>query len=289
MDVEVDLSSSSESGLSGGDLELYNTTDAFIRQAKEALNGMENYKPCAESIRRAISNPKDADLQRTAFEEVFHNVRYIKGVHALTAELADIVKRIGHSIAPGPESNIAAKQALTKLLADLLVFALDFDQKKMMTPALQNDFAFYKRSLSKNATHPDLPITENEANVISMFIAHANPITKSLKTLEGPDGECVKRALMLLANACSGMVLGRKVEGEKARHACRVMTEAIVLYDHLGFPGAFTKGGDIGVRYAVRAVEALAASEANQLKAQLRYNTVTFGSGAPSVVRYLED
>jgi len=40
-------------------------------------------------------------------------------------------------------------QALVKLLADLFDFVLRFDELKMATPVIQNDFSYYRRNARK--------------------------------------------------------------------------------------------------------------------------------------------
>lgn len=79
-------------------------------------------------------------------------------------------------------------QALVKQLAKLLDFALKFDECKMMTPALQNDLSFYRRSLQRHRKTPslmhessdDIIIPLDEANSMSLFFAHATPMMKEL-------------------------------------------------------------------------------------------------------------
>lgn len=48
------------------------------------------------------------------------------------------------------------QQALVKQLGNMLVFVIDFDQKRLECPQLSNDFAFYRRLLPKFPKHPDV-------------------------------------------------------------------------------------------------------------------------------------
>lgn len=47
------------------------------------------------------------------------------------------------------ESTLDQHQALTKQLGEILHFALAADEIKMSNPAIQNDFSYYRRTVSK--------------------------------------------------------------------------------------------------------------------------------------------
>ncbi len=48
-----------------------------------------------------------------------------------------------------PLEQLEARQALAKQLAHILDFVLRFDELKMKAPAMQNDFSFYRRTMSR--------------------------------------------------------------------------------------------------------------------------------------------
>ncbi len=50
-----------------------------------------------------------------------------------------------------PAEQLESRQALAKQFAQLLDFVLRFDELKMSTPALQNDFSFYRRVMSRRS------------------------------------------------------------------------------------------------------------------------------------------
>uniref|UniRef100_A0A7S1U4X4 CYRIA/CYRIB Rac1 binding domain-containing protein n=1 Tax=Phaeomonas parva TaxID=124430 RepID=A0A7S1U4X4_9STRA len=289
-DVVIDFAGAGKdaSAVAPEDKQLYDELQTFLGTANTALADLMNYRDCSASIRQAISSASDTEVQKTAFEEVFGNVNYIRTVHELAAEMAALLQQACVTIARDGDEGFGRRPGLTTLVAELLHFALEYDVKKMTTPAIQNDFAFYKRSLAKFGSHPNLPLRENEASVVSMFVANANPITKSLKApLE--DNPSVRRALLLLANSCCGMLGSRAVEGKQAEWATKVMTEAVVVYDQLGFPGAFVKTSDLNIRGIIKALDNVDATMGNGMRAQLRYNTVSFSSGHPSITRLLEN
>lgn len=96
------------------------------------------------------------------------------------------------------KSSLEKKQASASLLAKLLIFALDFDDLKMTNPNLQNDFSYYRRTLSRlkmassstNNNKPsisnkqemmDMAVVKDEmANKMSLFYAYPTPMLKCL-------------------------------------------------------------------------------------------------------------
>ena len=78
---------------------------------------------------------------------------------------------------------IAKNQATCNKLGQMLAFAFRFDQIKMNNPNIQNDFSYYRRTVSKmkmgNAALA-IPVSDELANRMSLFLAHSNPITKAL-------------------------------------------------------------------------------------------------------------
>lgn len=73
-----------------------------------------------------------------------------------------------------------------KQLAEILEFVLKFDEHKMKTPAIQNDFSYYRRTVTRaSLTRPDdeakdLVVGNELANRMSLFYAHATPMLRVL-------------------------------------------------------------------------------------------------------------
>lgn len=94
-----------------------------------------------------------------------------------------------------PTQHLETQQALVKQLAEILEFVLKFDEFKMKTPAIQNDFSYYRRTLSRASlggqqqprqeSQPaggerDLVVGNELANRMSLFYAHATPMLRVL-------------------------------------------------------------------------------------------------------------
>lgn len=73
-----------------------------------------------------------------------------------------------------------------KQLAEILEFVLKFDEHKMKTPAIQNDFSYYRRTLTRASlarqenAEKDLVVGNELANRMSLFYAHATPMLRVL-------------------------------------------------------------------------------------------------------------
>jgi len=83
-----------------------------------------------------------------------------------------------------PTQHLETQQALVKQLAEILEFVLKFDEHKMKTPAIQNDFSYYRRTLTRASRQDnaerDLVVGNELANRMSLFYAHATPMLRVL-------------------------------------------------------------------------------------------------------------
>jgi hypothetical protein len=85
------------------------------------------------------------------------------------------------------KASLERKQATANLFARVLTFALDFDDLKMTNPSIQNDFSYYRRTLSRmkmtktNKELFDSAVVKDElANRMSLFYAYPTPMLKTL-------------------------------------------------------------------------------------------------------------
>lgn len=122
-----------------------------------------------------------------------------------------------------PTQHLETQQALVKQLAEILEFVLKFDELKMKTPAIQNDFSYYRRTLTwqrmsvpQEGYHlEDTKEISNElAYRMSLFYAHATPMLKVLTeatmtfVLEHPEipKENITETLSTMAKVCLRML-----------------------------------------------------------------------------------
>ncbi len=167
-------------------------------------------------------------------------------------------------------------QALVKQFAKILDFVLKFDEAKMTTPAVQNDFSYYRRTIQRNRSslpHPSTPddlqrlheqrqqqqpsLPVDLANKMSLFFAHATPLLNKLVDVTGGFVGSANAAvagnttdmLGVVAKVCQKMLENpdlktRLRSAETKSFIRRVMVATVILYDHVHATGAFAKGED---------------------------------------------
>jgi len=179
-------------------------------------------------------------------------------------------------LSENPEDVITNQQALLKEISCLFHFIFHFDLKKMMNPHIQNDFAYYRRVLSRMKNTKEkkkLSVNDELANKMSFFFAYPTPMMKVLidittKTFTGDDDEKdnLIRSLSLLANVSLKAVVDaleenpnhpEDVENGFDHHVmlflCTI-TGCIILVDHLDPRGVFHSKSTIMIRRAVETI-----------------------------------
>ncbi len=77
-----------------------------------------------------------------------------------------------------PLEQLEARQALAKQFAHILDFVLRFDELKMKTPAMQNDFSYYRRTMSRKWFAFGITVSQNS------FLRVKNSPTKDTLKLQ---------------------------------------------------------------------------------------------------------
>jgi hypothetical protein len=159
--------------------------------------------------------------------------------------------------------SIKTQQALAKQLADVFDFVLQFDDCKMVTPGIQNDFSFYRRTLNRMKLSKEeanaIKIRDELANRMSLFFAYPTPMMRTLsettvKCLDNHNGmtkNSVIHGLAVMANICQDMVEKRKFSSVPTNLFClRAMTGCIILVDSINEQGAFYRKSPINVSFS---------------------------------------
>ncbi len=204
-----------------------------------------------------------------------------------------------------PKHTIQNKQALAKQLADVLDFVLRFDDAKMVNPAIQNDFSYYRRTLNRmkiNKKDSNIKIKDEEANRMSLFFAYPTPMMRVLSDVTtkylNDNSATVSRdnvtaGLSVMANVCFEMVLNKKFDKDQTNMFClRAMTGAIILYDHIHALGAFVKKSPINMKGCILQLKQYQPATPNTstdgLLNALRFTTVHLNDAeTPSSVKAL--
>ena len=157
----------------------------MLSRGPEILDQLKNYKGCEEFIRKAITTP-NAENEEEAWKAVLPAVDKLQGFFDFASELENIFPTLLVALcAEDPKHTIANKQALAKQLADVLDFVLRFDDAKMVNPAIQNDFSYYRRTLNRmkiNKKDGNVKVRDELANRMSLFFAYPTPMMKGKKT-----------------------------------------------------------------------------------------------------------
>jgi hypothetical protein len=278
--------------------EVWTQVNQVLQYANSILLDLQQYKGAASEIREAISNPSTAMLQDRAWETVGPLVLQLKRYYEFSLALEATVPQLLRALCSNemtPKQHLESQQALFKQFAEILDFTLKFDDLKMTNPAIQNDFSYYRRTLSRmkmshqlgpNDDFDDFEVTNEMANRMSLFYAHATPM---LKTLSDTTSKFVSEnknlpventtdCLSMMANICRVMIenpnyRSRFRDEETIMFCLRVMVGVIILYDHVHPIGAFAKSSGIEIKNSIKVLKDQQAVNVEGLLNALRYTT----------------
>ncbi|GCB63455.1 hypothetical protein scyTo_0000157 [Scyliorhinus torazame] len=171
-----------------GEREIWNQVNAVLQDSESILTELQAYKGAGQEIRDAIQNPGDGQLQDRAWSSVCPLVGRLKRFYEFSIRLEKALQSLLESLTYPPYTptqHLEREQALAKQFAEILHFTLRFDELKMKNPAIQNDFSYYRRTISRNRINNMHLDAENEvnnemANRMSLFYAEATPMLKTL-------------------------------------------------------------------------------------------------------------
>jgi len=252
--------------------EIHGAVAAVLNKGPNILDSLQNYPGCEEFIRKAITTPTP-DAEDAAWNAVLPAVQQLKEFYDFSLELdSGFPKLLLALCKTDPQDAIASQQALAKQLADVFDFVLRFDDAKMVNPAIQNDFSYYRRTLNRmkiSKKDTNLPIKDELANRMSLFFAYPTPMMNSLsettvKFIEHDNSvpkDRVTDCLATMANVCQHMVESKTFTNDQTNLFClRAMTGAIILYDHLHSQGAFNKKSPINIRGCISVLKNFSGS-----------------------------
>jgi len=270
--------------------EIHSQVAEVLNKAEQILEKLAAYKGCEEFIRAAISKPSE-ETDKAAWNAILPAVETLQEFYEFSVEVEKIYPRLLTSLFAAEDdslkSNLKGQQSLAKQLADIFDFALRFDDKKMLNPGIQNDFSYYRRTLSRikmTNKGAEIKIKDELANRMSLFFAYPTPMMKVLTdtTVNFLKNEpCpinkgqVVAGYSLMANVCLDMVERGRFTNVKTNMFClRGMTGSIVLVDHLDPLGAFHKKSVINVKGAITKLKNFQEDATEGLINALRYTTV---------------
>ena len=280
-----------------------NTTksDTYEALKKEMVRGykllqsLKDYKDGGKSVRRRLLGCKDEEEKPKIFLELLPFVNQVKEYYAFAGVLGKLVPGVAKELINAPD--LEHQQAMLKLFADVLDFIRKFDISKQYTPELQMDFAFYKRSIGKFGKIPEvadkIPLTAQEASMISLFLGWAGPLTSNLgDTLckQFPDdGSSRDQLISLLANManilCTFIMKVPDASPDSKMYCLGAMTGAIVMYDYVSASSVpqrsvFGRDSKIDIKQCCKQIRGH-----KDLCACIRYSTKTYAKHASDKIK----
>ncbi|XP_035445134.1 CYFIP-related Rac1 interactor A [Spodoptera frugiperda] len=274
--------------------DVYEEVQRVLLDSEKILEEIQCYKGAGKEIREAIADPSRISQER-AWRAVRPLVDKLLRCYNHSLQLQRVVPRLLGSLVGGamsPTQHLEQQQALVKQFAEILEFVLKFDEYKMKTPAIQNDFSYYRRSVSRGGLiNAELPpgeephITAEVANRMSLFYAQATPMLKVLSEATSQfvndnqqDLENTTETLSTMAKVCLRMLENPKLVAQFSREetsllVLRVMVGLIILYDWVHPSGAFCRSSSVDVKGCVKFLQQQPPTKAEPLLNALRYTT----------------
>jgi len=274
---------------------LYQQSQHILEQCNQAMDMMENYRGCDEAIAQAMTTFDNIESQRTVLSTIRPNMECIQFFHNLSEEIERFIPDLLTALLP--TSSFQENRLLAFKLAQILHFIISFDSIKMRKPEIQNDFSFYRRTISKIPSDPNVIMDTLQASNVSLFVAEYLPVTvKICRRLEflnkstSPQDRSNSLASVFarLANSCYAMISrGNFNENpQKMAFALRVLTACIVFYDRIDPIGAFAPGTQIQIRSSLETIHR--RDTTNSLCDHIKFSTVHFRSpSTPQFIRNL--
>lgn len=282
--------------------EIHSNVSAVLNKGPAILERLAGYQGCEEFIRKAITNP-GPETEEEAWEAVLPAVDELKQFYDFSLELEEVFPKLLVALCKtDPKANLANLQSLAKQLANVFDFVLRFDDSKMVNPAIQNDFSYYRRTLNRmKLSKKDLNISIRDelANRMSLFFAYPTPMmnvinettVKFLSQGEGVPRENVTNALATMANVCQEMVDKKTFDTTETNMFClRSMTGSIILFDHLHATGAFSRKSPIHIKGCITVLKNFTGGPTDGLLNALRFTTIHLNDpDTPANIKHLLD
>jgi len=257
------------------------------------LDTLKGYTGCDEEIRKALNDPGQKSEQAAwkavskAVDTLYDFYQYSIAMEKAWPRLLDAVCK------DNPLDGIKQNLALTRHIALIFDFVFHFDEKKMVTPAIQNDFSYYRRVLGRmRDKNTKLKVDEELGNKMSFFFAYPTPMMKVLIDATTEYDSSAKPRLVsglsTLANLSLGNIQKNTLDDQKTMLLLCCMTGCIILVDHLRDEGAFDKKSPISIRQAITLLKGT-THNTDFLVNSLRFTTLHLNEEAtmPAITKLL--
>jgi len=241
---------------------IFETVKEALDEAPKQLELLRGYQGCEEPIRKALNDP-GPKTEQAAWKAVSKAVDKLYEFYKFSLTLEKVWPMLMDAECAADQPDCLLNNvALAKQVALLFDFVFHFDEAKMINPAIQNDFSYYRRVLSrmKNANKDEkakVKVDEELANKMSFFFAYPTPMMKVvIDATTDFDKSARPRLIQGLANIANLCLraLEEPKEGVSMLFLC-AMTGCIILVDHLHDEGAFHKKSPVRIKQAITALK----------------------------------
>eukprot|EP01091_Cochliopodium_minus_P015441 TRINITY_DN54_c1_g1_i1.p1 TRINITY_DN54_c1_g1~~TRINITY_DN54_c1_g1_i1.p1 ORF type:complete len:307 (-),score=71.36 TRINITY_DN54_c1_g1_i1:125-1045(-) len=306
MGALLDLFKNNETGLfidlenpkpSENEKVVHSKFEEILSHSELILEKIKSYGDgCKELIRVSISENNPTN-EHAVWERLIPNVETLKGFYEYSQQLTKSFPQLIEELC-NTEQTIIEKQALAKQLGLTLDFALRFDDIKMKTIAIQNDFSHFRRTSNGakiKGIDIQIDLKDDLANRMSLFYASPTPImtclvnsfTEFMKTSK-LDFQHVTQTIATISNVCAEMVKGGKYEKSATNLFClRTMTGCILMFDNIEKTGAFSKKSPINIRNCVGALKE-SKEDVEPLLNAIRYTSKNLSSAPENIKELLK-
>jgi len=218
-----------------------------LKNTPGLLDLITKYGGCEDVIRKALNEPGPAEV--TAWENVSAAVDKLYEFYQFSLQLEKTWPQILDQVCQ--EDSTAGVQnnlCITSQIAHIFSFVFHFDESKMMNPAIQNDFSYYRRVLGRMKDKKQkMKVDEELANKMSFFFAYPTPMMKvmidSTTQIDKEKRFKLVSGLSMVANVCHNNIStnGAALGNDNIMLLLCAMTGCIILVDHLREEGAFDK------------------------------------------------
>lgn len=281
--------------LSDADQRTYDISSALIEEGKECIEKLETYEVATAAVKRAIEDP---NAESECFEEVLPNIESLQFFWSYSTKLAETIETILTRIAAEDDDKNKNPplviEALAVKYAELLKVAIQWDFKKMIKSNLQNDLAFYRRCMDRQAANHDLPVSQDATTHISMMLAQALPMLQACSTKcrsAARKNPSIARAAGKLSEFCRLLIKKEKFPaGSQYYELCMYsMCGSFVLFDAINNGGGF-KSKIVNPEKVVKCANSWADKDIgliNQMKSLIRYGAPNFEANASKKLKNL--
>ncbi|KAJ1680352.1 hypothetical protein EV182_000134 [Spiromyces aspiralis] len=248
---------------------------AILNEGDDLVRRLEAYRDCSDVIHQALSD-HTPENEAKAWREIADNIIFLRDAYnystKLEAEISGLLGFLSVSKLGQRDPNTSLEQPrLEVYFTKIIQFAFKFDRLKMKTGSLQNDFSYYRRTLSRLRQSEDPEITrtvlkDGLANHMSLFYAYPNPmfrviINSAVQYSSSDNQASFLELLVALKVACTNMLRASNPNPVFKERLLTLMTACCIIYDWTHPYGVFTQQSSISMPAVIGAIRQYSDSD----------------------------